>query len=210
MNAAWEAIFANWLKEISTDFDAAHDLEHIRRVVQNAKRLAEPEHANLAIVLPAAWLHDCVSVPKNSPQRSRASLLAAERAGQFLKDMDYPGDLIPDIEHAIAAHSFTAQIPPETIEAKVVQDADRLDAIGAVGIARCLMLGGVFGSTLYHASEPIPKNREIDDKKYAIDHFYAKLFSLCDTMQTNAGKQEAQRRTAYMQGFIDKLIAEIS
>jgi uncharacterized protein len=122
--ADWEERFQAFLP---THADVAHDLEHTRRVVQNARRLAAAEGADLMIVLPAAWLHDCVVVPKDSPQRSLASQMAAQSAGAWLHAAGYPAALIPPIQHAIAAHSFSAGIAPQTREAHVVQDADRLD-----------------------------------------------------------------------------------
>src|SRR3989440_10576479 len=132
----WEARFAALLAEEQNATDAAHDEGHVRRVVANARKLAEAEGADLAVVLPAAWLHDCVTIAKNSPQRASASRLAAERAGALLRAAGYPEQHIPEIEHAIEAHSFSARIVPRAPEAKVVQDADRLEALGAVGIAR--------------------------------------------------------------------------
>jgi len=126
--------------------DVAHDLEHVRRVVRTARELAGAEGARREIVLPAAWLHDCVTVPKDSPDRARASRRAAAQAVAWLRDWGWPADLLPEIAHAIEAHSFSAGLEPRTVEAKVVQDADRLEAIGAVGLARCLALGGALGS----------------------------------------------------------------
>lgn len=206
---AWEQRFEQFLQAQENDTDAAHGIEHIRRVVQTAKALAATENADLEVVVPAVWLHDCVTLPKTSPRRAQASRLAAERAGTFLLDIGYTKELIPAIRHAIAAHSFSAQIPPQTIEAKVVQDADRLDAIGAIGVARCLMLGAEFGIPLYNEQEPIPHQRPPEDKRFVIDHFYTKLFKLQHTMQTAAGRTEAQRRTAFMEHFITQLVQEI-
>ncbi|WP_343390237.1 HD domain-containing protein [Candidatus Amarobacter glycogenicus] len=122
--------------------DVAHDAAHVRRVVAGAVRLAEIEGAEMAVVFPAAWLHDCVIVLKDSALRSQASRLAAETAVTFLRAQQYPPQYLEAIAHAIAAHSFSAGIAPQTIEAKVVQDADRLDALGAVGMARTFMVGG--------------------------------------------------------------------
>ncbi|MEM7331640.1 MAG: HD domain-containing protein [Chloroflexota bacterium] len=205
----WEVIFESWLDEQMAGADAAHDRAHIQRVVKTAKELAGLEGADLDVVIPAAWLHDCVTVPKDSDKRPFASRMAAKAAGQFLIDKGYPAEKISNIEHAIAAHSFTAQITPETIEAKVVQDADRLDAIGAIGISRCLMLGGVMGKPLYSAHEPIPETRTPNDKEYVIDHFFIKLFKLQETMQTEAGRREAIDRTTFMKRFLDKLESEV-
>jgi uncharacterized protein len=205
----WEPQFERFLAEHAAGKDAAHDHEHIRRVVRTARRLAAAERADQAVVVPAAWLHDCVVVPKDSPLRSQASTQAARAAVGFLRGIQYPDTFLAAIEHAIAAHSFSADIQPRTIEAQVVQDADRLDAIGAIGVARCLMLGGALGRPLYDPAEPFPVTRASDDCAYTIDHFYLKLLRLADGMTTAAGRAEARRRTAFMQGFLDQLHSEI-
>jgi uncharacterized protein len=203
-----EARCAAFLQEQATG-DAAHDHEHTRRVVRTARALAAAEGADLAVVLPAAWLHDCVTVPKDSPRRSMASRLAAEAATCFLGHEGFPAALLPAVGHAIAAHSFTAGIAPETVEARVVQDADRLDAIGSVGIARCLMLGATMGRPLYDPAEPFPLQRSPDDAVSSVDHFFTKLLRLADTMTTAAGRAEAERRSATMRLFLRELAREI-
>lgn len=190
--------------------DAAHDGEHVRRVVTNAQRLARQEGADIAIVLPAAYLHDCVSVPKDSPQRSRASRLAADAAVRYLSDAGYPALCLPAVHHAIEAHSFTANVAPQTREAQIVQDADRLDALGAIGLARCLMLGGALGRPLYDPDEPFPVTRAPDDSRSNIDHFYTKLLHLSSLMNTDAGRAEAERRTAFLYAFLEQLGSELS
>lgn len=205
----WEARFERQIAAACIAADPAHDLAHFQRVVAAAKTIARSEGGRLEVVVPAAWLHDFVLVPKDSPDRPRASRIAAAAAREWLSAEGYPGEWLDAIEHAIAAHSFTARIEPVTIEAKVVQDADRLDAIGAVGIARCLMLGGVMGRPLYDATEPIPKQRTPDDARSTIDHFYTKLFSLAATMQTATGRAEAERRTTFMRAYIEQLEREI-
>ena len=110
----WELRCETWLKSTS-DGDAAHGLDHIKRVVANAKRLSESSGANLSVVVPAAWLHDCVSVAKDSPLRSQASALAAKAACEFLETAGYSVEHLQGIEHAIAAHSFSAGIVPRDI-----------------------------------------------------------------------------------------------
>ncbi|MEM9774052.1 MAG: HD domain-containing protein [Chloroflexota bacterium] len=203
-------MFEEFIVTTLADADAAHNIAHIKRVVTNAKRLAQGEGANLTIVVPAAWLHDCVVVNKSSPDRKRASTMAAEKAGEFLHREGFPRAFIPPIEHAIAAHSYSANITPETTEAKVVQDADRLDSIGAIGIARCLLTGVSFGAELYDPADPWAGNRELDDKAYSVDHFPVKLFKLVGMMQTSAGKKEAIRRTEHMKVWLDQLRSEIN
>lgn len=198
-----------FLRRDDAQHDAAHDLEHIRRVVTTARRLALAEGAELAVVLPAAWLHDCVVVPKDSPLRSQASRLAAEAATTFLRSVDYPTERLAAIAHAIEAHSFSAQIVPQTREAQVVQDADRLDALGAIGLARCLMLGGAMGRRLYDPDDPFAEQRVLDDVVNTVDHFYVKLLRLADTMTTESGRVEARQRTRFLEQFLEQLRHEI-
>lgn len=205
----WERRFSDFLARQVEPSDPAHDDAHIRRVVQNARVLAEAEGARLEVVLPAAWLHDCVAVPKDSPRRGLASRAAAEAAAAFLDEAGYPGVWIPGIRHAIEAHSFSARIPAETLEAKVVQDADRLDALGAVGIARCLMLGGTMARPLYDPADPFARRRAPDDGVSVVDHFFTKLLRLEGTMQTRHGRREAQRRTAFIRAYLHQLGIEI-
>lgn len=189
--------------------DMAHDISHVKRVVNNCVYLTDIERAKPEITLVSAWLHDCVAVAKDSPLRSQGSRLAAAAATDFLSGIDYPAEMIPEVYHAIEAHSYTAGIPPRTLEAQVVQDADRLDSLGAIGIARCLLVGGHLHRPLFDVEDPFCDFREPDDSRFTLDHFYAKLFKLPDTMQTGAGRDEARRRAALMQDYLDQLRAEI-
>lgn len=202
---ACEAHIANMMEQ-----DPAHDLAHIQRVVLSAKRLAEIEQANPFIVVPAAWLHDLVNLPKNHPERHLASHKAAMKAGEFLKELGYEPDDLEAIQHAIIAHSFSANVSPTSVEAKIVQDADRLDALGAIGISRCLMIGGRLGRDLYNVIDPFCIEREPVDEIYTIDHFYKKLLMLADSFQTLSGRAEARLRTNYMKGFLKQLAEEIA
>jgi uncharacterized protein len=167
------------------------------------------ENAVMEVVIPAAWLHDCVSVAKDSPDRARASTLAAAQAKEYLREMTYPEQHHEAIGHAIAAHSFSAGITPLTLEARVVQDADRIDAIGAIGTARCMMVAGVMQSSLYAAQDPFCESREPDDRQYAVDHFFTKLFKLQDSFHTQAAHAEAKKRVQFMRDFLAQLEREI-
>jgi uncharacterized protein len=189
--------------------DPGHGPAHLERVVATALRLAREEGARPEIVLPAAWLHDCVHIAKDSPDRARASQLAADHALRFLDSVGYPAGCLPGIRHAIVAHSYSAGIAPGTIEAKVVQDADRLDALGAIGLARCIAVGAALGRPLYELDDPFCRAHAPDEHGASIDHFYTKLLKLAGTMQTSAGRREAERRTDFLRTFLAQLESEI-
>ncbi|MCE2751963.1 MAG: HD domain-containing protein [Pirellula sp.] len=215
----WGRLVLERLRVQMADADPAHGLEHVQRVVRNACLIATnlvnspglggARRVDFEVLLPAAWFHDCVYVPKNSAQRSEASRLAADRAVVLLTDLGYPAVKFPAIAHAIEAHSFSAQIPCRSLEAQVLQDADRLEALGAIGLARCLMTGGSMGQRLYHPEDPFPTVREPRDDQQSVDHFFAKLLKLPSTMQTESGKQIASERAGYLAAFLEQLAQEI-
>lgn len=208
-DAPWPNHFLQLLSRHAT-VDAAHNPMHLHRVVTNAQRLSAAEGADWLVVMPAAWLHDCVIIPKTSPDRSRASRLAANQAITWLEELHWPHGRLEEIHHAIEAHSFTAGITPRTLEAKVLQDADRLDALGAVGLARTLMLGAEMKREFYDAGDPFCHTRKADDGIFTLDHLYCKLLTLEDTMQTPSGKIEARQRTVFLRQFLAQLESEIS
>ncbi len=191
--------------------DGSHDRSHLLRVWSNAATIADREAGcNRAVLVAAVILHDCVAVEKDSPLRSQASRLAAARARSVLAALGWDAAEIDQTAHAIEAHSFSADIPPETIEARILQDADRLDAIGAIGIARCFYVAGRMGSKLYNPEDPPASNRDLDDRSFALDHFGAKLFKIAGNFQTKSGQELAEARTRTMQGFVDALLHEIA
>jgi uncharacterized protein len=190
--------------------DGSHDRSHLLRVWRNATSIAGQEPGCDRTVLTAAViLHDCVAVEKNSPQRSMASRLAATRARTLLAEMGWDAARIEAAAHAIEAHSFSAGIAAETVEARIVQDADRLDAIGAIGIARCFYVAGRMGSGLYNPEDPQAVHRDLDDRHFALDHFGAKLFKVAGNFQTKAGQALAEARTRTMRDFVGALLDEI-
>lgn len=193
----------------STTDDGAHDLNHLNRVWQNAQTLLEdyPE-ADALVVMAACYLHDLVNLPKNAPERHLASRQAAQLACRELEKLDFPADKLPSLAHAIEAHSFSAGIAPKTIEARIVQDADRLDALGAVGLARLYYTAGRMGSALAHPTDPLALHRTMDDKKFALDHIEVKLATLPATMVTTAGRKMGERRLEWLRSFRDTFIAE--
>jgi uncharacterized protein len=189
--------------------DGSHDLAHIHRVFRNAMRIHGQEGGNGTVLAASVLLHDCVAVEKNSPLRAQASRLAAEKSSGLLRDLRWGETDIEAVAHAILTHSFSANIAPETLEAKILQDADRLDAIGMVGAARCFYIAGRMGSALYDPEDPLAENRPLDDRRFAIDHFENKLFKLADGFQTQAGRQLAKERHERLQQVLTLFLDEI-
>lgn len=189
--------------------DTAHDINHIKRVVSNAKCIAEAEGADVWVVIAAAWLHDCVTYPKNDPRNKTSSIQAAKVATDFLRASGFPEHKLENVFHAVEAHSYSANITTTSLEAEVVQDADRLDGLGAVGIARCFAVSGKLGSAIYHTEDPFCESRNADSKLSAIDHFYEKLFRTAKTLKTTAGKELALKRVEFMELYLKQLGAEI-
>ncbi|CAI2461326.1 putative hydrolase [Serratia fonticola] len=189
--------------------DGSHDVAHLHRVWKNYRQISQDEGGDQQILCAAVLLHDCVAVEKNSPQRHLASRMAAEKAGIALATLGWSDENINKTAHAIEAHSFSAAIPPQTLEAKILQDADRLDAIGMIGVARCFYIGGRMRSALYDAADPLAQQRQYDDKRFTLDHFETKLFKLQEGFQTAAGRRMAALRTERMRRFLSELLEEV-
>jgi uncharacterized protein len=207
--AHWQQQFDRKAQELYPATDPSHDILHIRRVVKTALELASVEGADPWVVMPAAYFHDFVNLPKDDPRRAQASQLSAQAAVAYLSALGYPSAHHEGIAHAVAAHSFSAGIVPTTIEAKVVQDADRLDALGAIGIARCFTVGAKLARPLYAEADVLAAQRAPDDTSSSVDHFFIKLFKLPDQLQTAAARAQGQRRVQFMRSYLEQLKAEV-
>jgi uncharacterized protein len=197
------------LASAGIDDDGAHDTNHLHRVWRNATiLLKEHPEADALVVLAACYLHDLVNLPKNSPERHLASRRAAELASRELAARDFPPARLAAVAHAIESHSFSAALPARTIEAQIVQDADRLDALGAVGLARLFYIAGRMGSSLAHGADPLARTRDRDDRAYALDHIDTKLAKLPATMQTAAGRRLGHERLQELLAFRDRFVGE--
>ena len=205
----WQPRLEALARAAAGDADGAHDINHLHRVWGNARRLlAEHTEADALVVLAACYLHDLVNLPKNHPERHLASRQAARLATTQLAALDFPAARLPGVAHAIETHSFSAALTPETIEAAIVQDADRLDALGAVGLARMFYTAGRMGSALAHDSDPAGLHRPLDDRTYSLDHIAVKLATLPGTMRTPAGRRVGEERLRQLNTFRDTFIAE--
>lgn len=189
--------------------DSAHDFEHVMRVFKNAQKICKKENVDEKLVLSAVLLHDIVSYPKSDKRSKLSSIKSAEESKKILKKFNFTKEEIQIVSDAICDHSFSRNKIPATIEGKILQDADRLDAIGAIGIARVFAVGGSEKRPFYNIKDPFCKNRKPDDKIWTLDHFYRKLLKLESLMNTKSGKIEAKKRTKIMKEFLNELKKEI-
>ncbi|WP_428324558.1 HD domain-containing protein [Nitrosopumilus sp.] len=189
--------------------DSAHDFEHIMRVYKNAQKICKKEHANEKLVLSAALLHDIVSYPKSDKRSKMSSIESAKKSKKILQKYDFDEHEITIISDAIRDHSFSQKKIPKTLEGKILQDSDRLDAIGAIGIARVFATGGSLKRSFYNIDDPFCKTRNPDDKTWTVDHFYKKLLKLESLMNTKTGKIEAKRRTRILKDYLNQLKKEL-
>ncbi|NMC10467.1 MAG: HD domain-containing protein [Methanothrix sp.] len=197
------------LSEIQTmykDADPAHDFSHIMRVYNNAQIIGEKEGADMEVLLLAALLHDAGDGSKLSDrtqsQRSRI-------VDDFLRKIGHSMEVRQKVLYAVDAHRFSKGIVPATMEAKILQDADRLDAMGAIGIARVFTTGGTLGRALYNPDDPFCRTREPDDKKWNLDHFFKKLLKLQSGMHTKTARELASRRAEVLKRYLSDLEREI-
>lgn len=189
--------------------DPAHDFDHIMRVYKNAQKICLKERVNPKLVLCAALLHDIVSYPKSDKRSKLSSIESAELSKKILKNYDFSEEEIQIISDAIRDHSFSQNKTPKTIEGKILQDADRLDALGAIGIARVFAVAGSEKRPFYNTDDTFCKRRPPDDKKWTLDHFYKKLLILESRMNTKSGKTEAKLRTKILKNYLSDLKKEL-
>lgn len=188
--------------------DPTHDVAHALRVAHWTLALGgaevEPREA-----VAAALLHDAVNPPKDSPERALASERSAAAARERLPALGFAPEAVARIADAIRDHSFSRGAVPETALGRALQDADRLEALGAIGLLRCVSTGVRMGGAWFDAEDPWAEARPLDDTRYSVDHFFKKLLLLPATMRTEAGRQEAERRAAFLREFLSRLGDEI-
>jgi len=192
-----------------TENDSAHDFEHTIRVYKNAQKICKKEKANEKLVLSATLLHDVISYPKSDKRSKMSSIESAKKSKKILEKFDFSKDEITIISDAIRDHSFSQNKIPKTLEGQILQDADRLDALGAIGIARIFATGGSLKRPFYNIEDPFCKRRIPDDKIWTVDHFFQKLLKLESLMNTKSGKVEAKKRTRILKEFLNQLKHEI-
>lgn len=198
-----------FIKEVFQNDFSGHDFFHSMRVYRTAMKIAEAEHADMQVVALAALLHD-VDDRKLSPTTAEKK----ENAARFMRSQNVPESEIRQVCQIIDEVSFkgTDSVRPSTPEGKCVQDADRLDALGAIGIARTFAYGGNHNRAIYDPELPprtaMNQAQYYSSKSTSLNHFYEKLFLLEGMMNTETGKAIARKRTQYMQQFVDEFLNE--
>jgi uncharacterized protein len=190
--------------------DAAHDLGHMLRVARLAHGLAVEEGADVETCVAAALLHDLVYRPKNHPESSLTAQMAADLVPRWCRETPGLEGRAIAIASAVASHSWSGGGTPAGLEAAVVQDADRLEALGAIGVARVFATGASFGAGLWHPEDPWAEGRDLDDKTWSLDHFAKKLLKLAADMKTPAGRRLAETRQDAMLAYLAALRAELA
>ena len=208
MSPRFERLRAEALARIA-GAEPAHDALHVERVMASARRIAVAENAEVEACVTAALLHELFNYPKSHPESSRSGDVCAEHAAALLGAHGYDAAFIERVAYCIRVHSFSRGIVPETLEAKVLQDADRLDAIGAIGIARCFATSADMKRPFYAPDDPFCRARDPDDKKWGLDHFYRKLLRIGDGLHTATARALAGERLGFMRAFLDQLEREL-
>jgi len=200
-----------FVKTTLQNAEGGHDWWHIERVWKNALTIARSEKANLLVVILAALLHDIADSKFNNGDEE----IGPAKAKQFLQSINVENATIEHVEKIVRNISFKGGNFTTTFfspELAVVQDADRLDALGAIGIARAFNYGGFKNRELYnpHITPDMSMTKEAYKNASAptINHFYEKLLLLKDKMNTIAGKQMAEERHLFMQSFLDQFYKE--
>lgn len=195
--------------------DPSHDINHIQRVLNMAIKIGEEDGADLEILIPATIFHDAIIYPKNDPRSKRASDKSALFAKRVLRSKilsygNYPADKIDQVMLCISECSFSKGIQGSTLESKILQDADKLEATGAISIMRTFTSGGLMNRGLYNPDDPFcQKELPSGVSQFSLDLFYQRLLRVKDLMHTKAAQKIAERRHLLLLNFIQELKLEL-
>jgi uncharacterized protein len=200
-----------YVKQELANAEAGHDWFHVERVYKTALQIAEHENVNLLVVKLAALLHDIADSKFNNGDEE----IGPQKAGNFLRSQNIAEEVVAHVQQIIQYMSFKNSFEAivfNSPEMEIVQDADRLDAMGAIGIARAFTYGGYKNRELYNPAI-LPKNKQTkqeykNTQSPTINHFYEKLLLLKDSMNTNEGKKLAQKRHQFMLDYLAQFYAE--
>ncbi|MDO8507393.1 MAG: HD domain-containing protein [bacterium] len=197
-------------KEKIPDVDASHDFEHALRVLTNAQNIVKGEGGDLDVIVPAALFHDLVVYQKNHPEKHKSQEESAEEAQKILNSLEgFPKQKIEEVKNCILECSFSKSIQPKTLESKIIQDSDGLEATGAISIMRTFSSTGQMKRAFYNSNDPFCENREVDALTFGLDLFFERLLMVADRMHTKTARKIAERRTEFLKVFLEELKIEL-
>jgi uncharacterized protein len=197
--------------KISQLDDPSHDINHTLRVLALAEKIGIKEKADLEVVSASAIFHDVIVYPKNHHKRLSSSKESADFARDILiKEKSFPEEKIENVCKSIELCSFTKGVKPDFLEACILQDADSLEAMGAISIMRTFSSAGQMNKSFYNTIDPFCKRRKPDDSKYAVDLFFSRLLVVPERLHTQTAKSMAKRRLNFLRSFLNQLEFELS
>lgn len=205
-----ETLVASLKRNISHYNDVSHDVLHAQRVLHLAEQIAAVEGGDIEIMAPAALFHDIICYPKDSPDSELSPIHSAELAADILQTiLGYPRSKIQSVHKIIKNCSFSKNIVAMTIEERIIQDADRLEATGAISIMRTFASTGIMRHMFYNEEDPFCVHRQADSNLYGLDLFYTRLLKIKDMLYTGTAMYMAAERTEFLHSFLKQLRREI-
>lgn len=211
MNYTELEMYLLWVarEEVDTQ-DPSHDIQHCMRVLKNCEILAKEESWDMEILLPAALFHDIVNYPKDDIRAHKASDESAERVAKLLEKIPhYPSEKIAEVAYAVKNCSYSKNLEHNTLESKILQDADFLESIWAISIMRTFASAWTMKKSFFHLSDPFCEKREPEPLIYAFDLFPQRLLKVQGRMLTNTGKKLAEQRTEFLYTFLEQTRREL-
>lgn len=195
-------------KSFFGDVNPAHDWKHVRRVENLAETLAEKEDADEKVVKASVLLHDIGRKKEDEGEIDNHAEWGAEKAEEILEGLGYEKDFIEEVKHCVRSHRYSKDPEPESLEAKVLSDADNLDALGATGIARTFTYGGEHGRVIADPELPADEDPESSGSN-SFNHLQKKILNLKSRMYTDSGLEVAEERHKYVEAFVERFKDEM-
>ncbi|MFB6175116.1 MAG: HD domain-containing protein [Candidatus Nanohalobium sp.] len=195
-------------KSFFGDVKPAHDWKHVRRVENLAEKLAEKEDADKEVVKASVLLHDIGRKKEDEGEIENHAEWGADKAGDILEGLGYSEGFIEKVQHCVRSHRYSKMPDPETLEARVLSDADNLDALGATGIARTFSYGGEHGRVIADLELPAEQDEEAGGSN-SFNHLQKKILNLKSRVYTDSGLEVAEKRHSYVKDFVERFRAEM-
>jgi uncharacterized protein len=193
------------------DVAPAHDWQHVRRVAELAETLAAESDRDVdeRTLLAAVWLHDVGRSREDRGEIDDHAEWGATEAERVLADLGAADDTVAAVQHCVRAHRYSNDVDPETVEARLLSDADNLDALGAVGVARCFTYGGELGQPIHDPDLPLAAD-DTEAGETQLNHLQKKVLSLRERMYTDPGRAVAEERHAFVESFVERFEREVA